>query len=145
MRAASWMKHFLCKIGDSPSGFLNINSEVDYIKNQIDNGRITTISVDGPNFSFYTSHAVVAVDYNETGNELKLILYGPNHGYPQELILNKQEGIYLLSTQELDGFSVNKMRAKVHEYDHDIYEFFNEKLSEILNGFYNFFARARTW
>lgn len=78
------LKWLLLRLGDDPSGLVPMNNEVEWILQQIDNQQVVELTVFDQSWSsgidWFMAHSVLAYDYMTIGNDICIIVYGPNRG-----------------------------------------------------------------
>jgi hypothetical protein len=101
-----YLKWWLLRLGDDPCGLVSFDMEVEWILNELDKGNTVKLSVFDPSWNqgleWFKGHAVLAYQYEVSGNDVYLQVYGPNYGNQSGQYYPAKPGV-LYSTQSDGG------------------------------------------
>jgi hypothetical protein len=102
-------KWLLLRLGDEPTGLVPSKEEIDWILEQLDQRTTVRLTVFDPSLEWMLSHAVLAYDYEESGNDIYLKVYGPNLGNVQNGLFEDTEG-NMFETDSQGGQTIHLVR-----------------------------------
>lgn len=109
-----FLKWWLIRLGNGPSGLVPFNAEINWILQQLDqNKTVDIIAFLSSEYPWFLSHALLAYDYKPIGDKIYLYVYGPNSMGTQIIFIKKDsDGNYILEEQLVDCLPICRIGSR---------------------------------